>query len=69
MTYRDQPHWIVVRWHARCAKCDATLHRGEQAFYYPATKKAYGEPCLHAYDAELDYAQMTHNEDVISGRC
>ena len=37
--YRDDPRWIIVRWHGRCAKCGVTLHRGEQAFYYPITKK------------------------------
>jgi hypothetical protein len=61
------PHWIAVRWPAKCDKCGKPISRGEQAFYYPRGKKMYGKACGCGGAAEQDFHNMTEQEAYYGG--
>lgn len=46
MTYHN-PRWITVRFAGRCAKCNAPIARGAEAFYFPEGRRLLcnGEEC------------------------
>ena len=55
------PYWLTARYTGRCAQCEATIRRGDRAFYYPAPKTllcdgaACGQAGANAMRAERSY--------------
>lgn len=46
MGYKDDhPLQLVVRYQSCCAKCQALLHRGTVAYYWPRTKTLLCSGC------------------------
>lgn len=57
--YSGDPRWITARFNSHCHKCDCTIRRGSQAFYYPKSKSVYcAGPCGQVAESDfLSYAQ------------
>ena len=47
--YEKDPHWIDVRFPARCA-CGQTIYPGDRGFYFPIGKTVVCEACGVATD-------------------
>ena len=54
--YRDDPHWIRVKYQGSCKQCGERLARGDQAFYYPKGRSMYCETCGATYSREFEAA-------------
>jgi hypothetical protein len=64
--YKDDPHWIAVRYPGQCAKCKKAINRGETAFYYPRGRTLLCKD--HGKTAEAQFHAEAADEDFISGR-
>lgn len=65
--YQRDPRWITARFAGQCARttCQAPITKGEQIYWYPATKSAYCQTC--GRDCEADFE--AHRFDEESGTC
>ncbi len=66
MSYRRgrrnaNPRWLTVRYAGTCAKCNAPVPKGSDAFYYPSTRSVYCPE--HSEEASADYSTMTQYEE------
>lgn len=65
--YRNDPHWIVVRYNGTCKCCGRTIRKNEQAFYYPTGKAMY---CSDADCGQIEAARFESyamDEAMMSG--
>jgi hypothetical protein len=62
-SYGGDPYWITLRFSGTCDKCHAVLPKGQRAFYYPRTRKLFGEPCGHGAEADQDFHSMVEQEE------
>ncbi len=60
--YRNDPHWITVRYAGKCSKCAAIIAKGSEAYYYPSTKTLLGKACGCAGQAEADFESHVFDE-------
>ena len=46
-SYRSDPRWIRVKYAAVCTSCKGNIRRGDNAFYYPASRTLHcdGDSC------------------------
>ncbi|MFA5376763.1 MAG: hypothetical protein WC455_13525 [Dehalococcoidia bacterium] len=59
------PYWLSAKYAGTCAKCGTPFKVGDQIFYYPNTRKAYGDKC--AEEASRDFASCAADEAVYNG--
>ena len=56
-TVKGDPYWLTSRYAGTCAGCNATIARGERAFYWPKGKKlecgSCGETSSRRFEAEV----------------
>lgn len=48
--YKRDPYPSTAKFKSNCPRCSCTMNKGDQIFYWPATKKALCEKC-----GESDY--------------
>ncbi len=65
--YRNDPHWITVRFPSACGGCDKPVHKGERAFYYPASRTVYGDACGCARQQSAEFDGAAFDDD--NNRC
>ncbi len=66
--YSLDPKWLTARFASKCAKCNALISKGDEIFYYPNGKRAYGSKCGCADDASGDFEAAAFDESVYSGQ-
>jgi hypothetical protein len=55
--YRNDPHWLQAKFPSTCSRCKAAIAKGDQAFYYPASRSIYckgencGQQCARDFEA------------------
>lgn len=64
--YKHDPRWITARFTSSCAECGATIKRGEQAFYYPKTKRVFGSVCECGDERSRQFEAERFDEDFMS---
>ena len=52
-SYAGDPRWIEARFKSTCS-CGATIEAGDQAYYFPRSKKAECETCGRRSAALMD---------------
>lgn len=61
---RSNPRWLTVRYAGTCAKCEAPVPKGSEAFYYPDSRAIYCPE--HSEAAAADYSTMTQYEEGVT---
>ena len=64
--YKNDPRPITVRYSGVCSECNATLRRGEAAYYWPATGTLLCPMCGKAEYA--DFLSTSFDEEIFN-RC
>jgi hypothetical protein len=62
----SRPYWLNARFGGKCSRCGLGIKKGEQAFYYPATKVilCQREPC--GQQAARELAADDHDQAVMN---
>ena len=61
--YSRDPRWIIAKFASSCGGCDRRISKGEDIFYYPMGKRAYGGQCGCGGNASRDFASTIASED------
>jgi len=63
--HKGDPRWITARFNGLCGKkgCGASIHKGDQVFYYPSTRTILAKECGHAHEAARDFEAHRQDED------
>ena len=48
--YTKDPYWLTAKF-GRCSNCNTDI-KGQRAFFYPNTKKIFGEKCCDKAEKE-----------------
>jgi hypothetical protein len=50
------PYWLKTRYGGKCSRCGFGIKKGEDALYFPATKKVMcaGDGCGKQHQREMD---------------
>ena len=58
--YAQDPRWLTARFESKCCNksCNATIKKGEEAYYYPSDKTIYckREDCGQQRSRQFDAA-------------
>lgn len=65
-SYSLDPKWMTTRFASKCAKCAAPINKGDDLFYYPNGKRAYGSKCGCADEYSRDFDAAAFDESVYS---
>ena len=56
------PHWITVRWDCSCSTCGNPVRKGEQGWYYPASRSVLCSRADCGQQAALDFRAAVDDE-------
>ena len=65
--YARDPYWLTAKFTSSCKGCNATVNRGDRAFYYPNTRSIYGDQCGCAATQSADFDSHAFDESQYSG--
>lgn len=67
--YARDPRWLTARFESKCSgkNCNATIKKGEQAFYYPSTKSILCKKEECGVQAARDFEAATQDEAFTTG--
>jgi hypothetical protein len=56
----NAPYWLVTRFGGKCCQCGFGIKKGEDALYFPATKKVMcaGDGCGKQYQRDVEAARF-----------
>ena len=62
--YNGDPRWISAKFDSACRGCGLPIRRGDDVFYYPRGKHAFGSECGCAEQHSGDFNSMRADEDT-----
>lgn len=66
--YSGDPKWITARFPSACAGCDKPVRKGDEAFFYSATKSVYGCKCGCGATRAADFESAAFDEAVYASQ-
>ena len=64
--YNGDPVWISAKFDSNCRGCGLPIRRGDDIFWYPRGKTAYGSVCGCAEHHSGEFNSMRADEDVFN---
>jgi len=67
--YNRDPYWLTAKFDSKCTRtgCDATIRKGERAFYYPSSRSCYCQKDDCGGQAARDFDAAKQDEAFMSG--
>lgn len=67
--YSRDPYWLTAKFDSKCTKkgCDATIKKGDRAFYYPSSKSCYCQKDECGGQASRDFESACQDEAGMCG--
>jgi hypothetical protein len=63
MRYRNDPKWISAKFVSQCKKCNRSIKKGEDIFWYPSTKSVYCNDSNCGQACSKDFTNSVELED------
>lgn len=65
-SYVGDPRWMTARYSSTCSKCDGSIKKGTQIWWYPKGRIAYCESCgetdARVFDAAVADEDFMNNQ-------
>ena len=67
--YSRDPYWLTAKFQSKCSRkgCDATIKKGERAFYYPSDRTCLCQKEECGGQASRDFEARCHDESMYNG--